>query len=662
MSLSRKHISHPLEAGRSIMDAYQLPPQVTNALEYTSKRLARKSLHITLIVVKNESQLPNTVPCAMPASPPHTPDYVVSGMASPSRFTIPTAGLRQLVRRGTGNSLASTTTSTSSDITITTTITAPNTPNVPPPPAEPISSPRRWILPLTPGSPAIPSTPRTPHTPSSIATVGTTATTTTTTASCATSHLFQSSSPGLESFGIRLIPTSILSPKEETILRSTISKAQRKFQIGAAALLPAVTAAAACGFNADLVRRTVQQNEILFSSKGLTLLGLDRLYSFKAALAAYARSIINTTTNTNSTSIPNVYPSTTATPLGSPGLSNHPINATTNALSQPSTPASSPGDTSRLEDAVDCLRRLILSNGGRPIPKADLHRSFESLGGVSPIALSNVENMYRRAYGGTERRGPFEMIPIVLETAPSSSPRLPLPRSPTPEREQKECKQKEECEWEIEVNARRMGFIEIGTPPPPKTQTTPVLKLNTNIATSPRLMRPVPVSVPQPSLATGRNGNEINDNNGIKIDILEPAAKQNCIEKTKSHTITAVQHKQLQQSSEPIHLEIRLDDLTLDLVAPEEEEEEEHGDRTAHPFRFPDGPVRSSMMMMWRMGNTMDTLLSPLEPAAGRQSAQLGPLTPNGYDDISPITRGEWGFLFEGETWKPGRTVGVETC
>lgn len=36
-----------------------------------------------------------------------------------------------------------------------------------------------------------------------------------------------------------------------------------------------------------------------------------------------------------------------------------------------------------------------------------------------------------------------------------------------------------------------------------------------------------------------------------------------------------------------------------------------------------------------------------------------GPITPNGCDDLSPITKGEWGFLV-GELG--GRNVGVETC
>jgi hypothetical protein len=39
----------------------------------------------------------------------------------------------------------------------------------------------------------------------------------------------------------------------------------------------------------------------------------------------------------------------------------------------------------------------------------------------------------------------------------------------------------------------------------------------------------------------------------------------------------------------------------------------------------------------------------------------MGPTTPNGYDDISPITRGEWGFLMVDDKFQGAKTVKVET-
>lgn len=371
------------------------------------------------------------------------------------------------------------------------------------------------------------------------------------------------------------------------MMRATIAKAERRFRTGAGGL-PAVMTAAACGLSTDVIRRSIRQNEVLFSSEGLTLLGLDRLYSFKAALSAYAKSI--------ATPKPHIQIS-----IRSPGLSNHPVNVVSPI------PASTRADSSRLEDAVDCLRRLVLSNGDRPVSKADLYRSFDWMG-VNPTALADIERMYRRAYGGPERRGPFQVPPI--------------PRD-------------QEREHDHEAEAKRLGFVKIGTPPPPKTQTPPVLKLNTKIATTPRLVRPEPKPIPQAPAANIPNstdripdGIQDSNNNRKEGDNVE-------------------------------ELEIRIDGLELAVENSNDHEPKEDGDYTPHPLR--DGPVRPSML--WPNGHVLGTSINEmLSPCENRQSQRLGPMTPNGYDDISPITRGEWGFLFKGDAWARGRTAVVETC
>ncbi|KAI0386268.1 hypothetical protein F5Y04DRAFT_243742 [Hypomontagnella monticulosa] len=517
MSLSKQRISSPLEAGPSILDVYNLPSHLTEALEYTSKRLARKALHITLVVVRKEYQLPSVMPpCPTPTSPPATP-----GFASPTRFTSPVAGLRQLVRRGTGGS-TTTVSSTSSDSLPGTSVSSPT---FPPPPSEPLISPRRWVMPPTPGSP-LPRTPMTPHTPSSIVTASSTTSVT----------------QGPNEFGLRLIYTDLISPAAEKTLRTTILKAERKFRIGTSWLPPATTASA-CGLNAALVRRSILQNEVLFSSEGLTLLGLDRLYTFKSALATYARSLTNS--------------------------------------------AASP-DSTRIEDAVDSLRRLVLANGGRPVSRSDLYRSYDWLG-VNARALREVENMYRRAYGGPERSGAFEMTP-------------------------------EEREREREASR---PVVKIGTPPPPKTttprtQTTPVLKLNTQLATATaaRIFKPKAKPVPQ-----------IVGQKGVVVVVSGKDAKA--------------------AEAEAVELEIKIDGVS----GSEEEEDEEEEERTARPIQG---------LPFWNGASIDELMLSPAGDA--RASQRLGPMTPNGYEDISPTTRGEWGFLFKGDGWKQGRTAAVETC
>ncbi|KAI1074723.1 hypothetical protein F5B20DRAFT_429721 [Whalleya microplaca] len=531
MSLSKQRISSPLEAGPSILDAYNLPSHLTGALEYASKRLARKSLHITLVVVRKEYQLPTILPPS-PASPP--PSENRSAFTSPTRFASPVAGLRQLVRRGTNNSSISLKSSKTASSDKTNRSSA-SYPTYPPSRTDGISSPRRWALPTSPRSP-MPCTPMTPQTPAS--------TVTTSSASSLTTQ-------GPNEFGLRLIYTGLLSPKAEKTLRTTIAKAEKKFRIGTGWLPPA-TPASAVGLNADLIRRSILQNEVLFSAEGLTLLGLDRLYTFKAALAAYARA---------------AYALPTLTMVSS---------------------------SQRIEDAVDSLRRLVLANSGRPVSRGDLHRSYDWLG-VHPRALRDVERMYRRAYGGPGRSGAFEPSPEEREREGSYGSIRPVP-------------------------------VQISTLPSSsqtqKAHATPVLKLDTKLAMSaaggPQLVRPKP----------------------------KPVAGK----------------------GEVVEMQINFDGLTVET----EDSSDEDGDRTARPV----AQGASSFVFPWNSsgggagqgggggapgGASIDEMM--LSPCELRQSQHLGPMTPNGYEDISPVTRSEWGFLFKNDGWtQAGRTAAVETC
>jgi hypothetical protein len=106
----------------------------------------------------------------------------------------------------------------------------------------------------------------------------------------------------------------------------------------------------------DLIRRSLQQNEILFSSEGLTLLSLDHVYTFKCTLHIYSRTL-------------------------------------------------SPYD---LTLSVDELRRLVLAQRGRRITKGYLMRAYEWLG-ISLAALVDVNEGYKTAYGGVKREGGIEV-------------------------------------------------------------------------------------------------------------------------------------------------------------------------------------------------------------------------------------------------------------
>ncbi|KAK8125450.1 uncharacterized protein PG998_001209 [Apiospora kogelbergensis] len=545
MSLLKQRISSPLEAGTSILDSQSIPPYFTDALEYISKRLARKALHVTLVVVRKEYQVPSS--CATPTSSSTSSptSFEFTMPSSPSRFASPVAGLRQLVRRGTNSSLASVSSAMSVDSGYGSTASSAYSPT-----ALPHQTPRRW--PATPGSPPL-CTPMTPHTPSSVTT--------------GTSAISSASAAVVHHFGIRLVYATPLSAKDEKTLRATFYKAERKYRAGPSWLPPATTAAA-CGLSGDLIRRSLLQNEVLFSAEGLTLLGLDRLYTFKAALSAYARTTL-------------------------------PASSLTKPLHLPA--------DRMMEDAVDELRRLVLANGGRPVTKADLHRRYDWIG-VSASALGDVERMYRRAYGGCDRVGAFE---VTAEEAP---------------------------------------VVKIGTPPSPKG---PVLKLQTKFddkkpasapvrqsdAKQPGLIRPVPTKAAAATFGTG-----------------EEAPKP---------------QKPSRQGNDDFM--ITLDGLDIGNNGPDEED----GDLTARPFTTgrpfwnsaaaaePSSSIDEMMLM------ASQKLLSPVAAAENPRISRLsvssasqrhdGPMTPNGYDDISPITRGEWGFLFAGDGWSRPRQGAVET-
>lgn len=86
-------------------------------------------------------------------------------------------------------------------------------------------------------------------------------------------------------------------------------------------------------------------------------------------------------------------------------------------------------------------------------------------------------------------------------------------------------------------------------------------------------------------------------------------------------------------------------------------DDENDGDRTARPTDH-QLPI---MFQPWNSG-TIDQVLSAVDVLSPAESVlRLGPMTPNGHDDISPTTRGEWGFLMVDDAFQGGRTVRVET-
>ncbi|OAA44826.1 hypothetical protein NOR_03580 [Metarhizium rileyi] len=499
MVVLKERISSPLEAGPSILDCHRLPPYLTPALEYASCRLARKSLHLTLVVVRRDYQLPSVIP---PLGSPGLSTPSIPACCPPSSkfsFSIsPVTAWKHFVRAASRQG---------SDVDSRSVVSSP---------AARLDSPGlrlRW--PLSPTTPLSPP-PMTPCTPSSVATDYTGPMT-----------------PGLA--GMRFIHAPDMCVKDRRAQRAVLTKAAQKFGLGSS-LSPAVDPST-CGLTSQLIANSLLQNEVLFSSDGLTLISLDRLYSLKSALSSYSKSKAHF----------------------------------------------------RLEDAVDELRRYVLANNGEKVTKSDLLRSYDWLS-VGTSAVSDLDTMYRRAYGGPDGIGAISGLGHPSSTIPSCFLPEPVIRS------DEDDEFMLEFDDDPDLSPTQIGLavttFEMRKPSTPKG---PILKIQTN------LTKPVR----SPELKNGQDG----------VDKVEDSEKR---------IGTA-------------------------------EDGDEDGDQTARPLES-----RVSGVAHWSA--SIDHVLNAGAESPDRRSIFQIPITPNGYDDISPITRGEWGFLMVNNAFRGGRTVAVETC
>jgi len=276
------------------------------------------------------------------------------------------------------------------------------------------------------------------------------------------------------------------------------------------------------------------------------------------------------------------------------------------------------GLSHRLEDAVDELRRLYLANGGRKVSRSDVLRSYDWLS-VTDSALADVDKMYRRAYGGIDGIGAIEgmgkpafvdELRIEIEEAIDEMVYIQDDDdddveilSPT----------EEELNETAFLRAQRITAVRPFVPSPIREEEEPVEE---QIIT--RAMASFKLATPSP--------------------LLPKLTLQTNFDKPSSH----IREK-----------------------SAEEEEGDEDEDLTARPRENTGGRVFP--LHMWQNVSIDEMMLcqtpgGPMSAVEKMDAEPLGPMTPNGYDDISPTTRGEWGFLFSGESgFKGARTVGITT-
>ncbi|OAA71394.1 hypothetical protein ISF_01945 [Cordyceps fumosorosea ARSEF 2679] len=561
--ITKEKVSSPLAADPSLLHDHLLPPQLLPALEYTSARLARQSLHLTLIVTRRDYQ---HSPLGSPAlgSPATTP--------SKSRF----ARHLHLPRRGSRVQLGPSSPATPASSMP----TSPRSVYPCSPPYTPLSldfsraapqqlplSPRSpmWPLtPMTPLSPPLPKTPLSPPWPMTPSTDG----------GPSPSYLGISPTP---QHGVRLIYRGDLEPEAERALQAALAKAGRKYG-GAARLAPALSTVACGSSSKALFNNSVGQGDVLFSSSGLTVVAPDRLYSLKAALSSYART----------------------------------------------------GARPRLEEAVDELRRYVLADGKVQKP---LLRSYDWLG-VSDEALADLDGMYRCVYGGSGMQGDIDDMPYfppVPEAALVSAfsddeDDDDSDGDDEDKREESGCERDKDGETEYHDQDSGVYVQERPDSPTLHGPAEDIPDITTTTAT--------PVSACSAS---------------PKMPLLR---LQTSFAKTRARRSSSADDDDTGRRQP----EGEEDGAAVTALPEDDEAGQEATSATNH--HQPRRCTRSTSIDQLMLSPTAaaDHLLPP--PSRDQDI----PVTPNGYDDISPITRGEWGLFLVNQGFRSARTVAVTTC
>lgn len=150
-----------------------------------------------------------------------------------------------------------------------------------------------------------------------------------------------------------VIPVTSLNEADNQMLQRTVAKAVRKFGLGNSWTEALSRSQHERDDNAYLVQQSIRQNDVLFSREGLTLLSMDRIYTFKRRLCILSRQ--------------------------AGGMSQDAI--------QP-----------YITSCVQLLHRTITDFQGRTFSKALFHRVYKQLD-IDDQLLTRVARAYREEYG-----------------------------------------------------------------------------------------------------------------------------------------------------------------------------------------------------------------------------------------------------------------------
>lgn len=148
---------------------------------------------------------------------------------------------------------------------------------------------------------------------------------------------------------LMIIPIDPVQPQSWRILERAIAKASRKFSLGQSWINALGRSQYERQANEYLVKQSILQNEVVFSQEGLTLLNMDRIYTFKRRMCV---------------------------------LSNRPFSYNCEQA---------------MTSCVQLLHRIVADFAGRPFSKAFFHRVYEQLD-VPDTQLTAVAAAYKNIH------------------------------------------------------------------------------------------------------------------------------------------------------------------------------------------------------------------------------------------------------------------------
>jgi hypothetical protein len=148
---------------------------------------------------------------------------------------------------------------------------------------------------------------------------------------------------------LMVIPVTPLEPQSSRLLERSLAKASRKFSLGTSWTDALGRSQYERQANECLVKQSILQNEVVFSQEGLTLLNMDRIYTFKRRMCI---------------------------------LSNRPFSRS---------------DDQSMTSCIQLLHRIVGDYQGRPFSKAFFHRVYEQLD-IPDEQLTAVATAYKSMY------------------------------------------------------------------------------------------------------------------------------------------------------------------------------------------------------------------------------------------------------------------------